>query len=148
MDIASSTSQGKKHTKVNRLLTGAAVFFTPLRKQRTYALLAYKGTLAHFVPLLDHHQLCPFVEHSVKRSSSQKMELELGLKISKTVDGSTSSTDLLIAKDRSGPLFLSRETYSMFILTAHLKGLSSLSLWLSIHDYANASVSTFEGVLF
>ncbi|XP_052189162.1 uncharacterized protein LOC127799289 [Diospyros lotus] len=49
------------------------------------------------------------------------MELELGLKIIRTSDD-FSSADLRIAKDRSGPLFVSRESDAMFILTAYLKG--------------------------
>ncbi|GFS37520.1 hypothetical protein Acr_00g0052420 [Actinidia rufa] len=49
------------------------------------------------------------------------MELELGLKISKTIVDFTSSADLLISKDRSIAVFVSKETESMFILTAHLK---------------------------
>lgn len=50
------------------------------------------------------------------------MELELGLKITQTRDDVSSSTDLRIAKDGSGVVFLSRETENMFILTAHLEG--------------------------
>ncbi|PON83026.1 Small heat shock protein HSP [Trema orientale] len=50
------------------------------------------------------------------------MELELGLKITQSKDDVTSTTDLRIAKDPSGPVFMSRETDSKFILTAHLKG--------------------------
>ncbi|KAF4384115.1 hypothetical protein F8388_001353 [Cannabis sativa] len=51
------------------------------------------------------------------------MELELGLKITKSTDDITSTTtNLRIAKDSSGPVFISRETDTKFILTAHLKG--------------------------
>lgn len=50
------------------------------------------------------------------------MELELGLKITKTRDDLTSTTEFRMAKDSSGPIFMSRETESKFILTAHLKG--------------------------
>jgi len=50
-----------------------------------------------------------------------KMELEIGLKITKTIDGSQSA-DFHIIKDRGGPLFLSQETQTMFLLTSHLKG--------------------------
>ncbi|KAL5714924.1 hypothetical protein ACHQM5_016823 [Ranunculus cassubicifolius] len=49
------------------------------------------------------------------------MELELGLKITKTKDSLTMK-DLRISKDRAGPLFFSRETEDMFVLTAYLKG--------------------------
>ncbi|EYU36841.1 hypothetical protein MIMGU_mgv11b0192771mg, partial [Erythranthe guttata] len=48
------------------------------------------------------------------------MEMELGLKFTRVADEFTS--DFQLMKDRAGPLFLSRETDSMFILTAHLKG--------------------------
>ena len=50
------------------------------------------------------------------------MEVELGLKITRTRDETTSISDFQFAKDRAGPLFLSKETDGMFILTAHLKG--------------------------
>ncbi|CAK9134698.1 unnamed protein product [Ilex paraguariensis] len=49
------------------------------------------------------------------------MELELGLKLTRELND-FAAADLLIAKDRDGPLFLSGETETMFILTAHLKG--------------------------
>lgn len=60
------------------------------------------------------------------------MELELGLKITQTRGDLTSTTDFRIAKDRAGPVFLSRENDTMFILTAHLKG-QFLSLPLSLN---------------
>lgn len=51
------------------------------------------------------------------------MELELGLKITKTRNDLTSTTaNFQLAKDASGPVFISKETEAMFILTAHLKG--------------------------
>lgn len=69
------------------------------------------------------------------------MEVELGLKLTKCVDEFT-STDLHIAKDRTGPLFVSNETETMFILTAHLKGcvhnvdsLNSLVKTMHLHCY-------------
>lgn len=58
----------------------------------------------------------------------------MGFKISKTIDDFTSSTDLLLAKDRSGPLFVSRETDSMFILTAHLKGYKREHVKIEINE--------------
>ncbi|KAK6938264.1 Alpha crystallin/Hsp20 domain [Dillenia turbinata] len=61
------------------------------------------------------------------------MELELGLKITKTIENITSA-DLRIAKDRSGPLFLSRETDTKFILTAHLKGYEKEMIKISINQ--------------
>ena len=50
------------------------------------------------------------------------MELELGLKITQTRDDLTSASHFRMAKDPSGPIFMSRESESKFILTAHLKG--------------------------
>jgi hypothetical protein len=50
------------------------------------------------------------------------MELELGLKITHTRDDITSFTGLRVAKDHAGPLFLSRETETMFNLIAYLTG--------------------------
>lgn len=49
------------------------------------------------------------------------MELELGLKITKTIDDISSIFEYQLAKDK-GPEFQSRETNTTFILTAHLKG--------------------------
>ncbi|XP_039690941.1 titin isoform X2 [Medicago truncatula] len=49
------------------------------------------------------------------------MELELGLKITKTKDDIDSISEYKLMKD-TGPIFQSRETNTMFILTAHLKG--------------------------
>lgn len=48
------------------------------------------------------------------------MDLELGLKITKTRDDIASISEYRLAK--AGPIFQSRETNIMFILTAHLKG--------------------------
>lgn len=55
------------------------------------------------------------------------MELELGLKITKTRDDIASISEYQLAKDRAGPVFQSRETNTMFILTARLKGMLLLS---------------------
>lgn len=55
------------------------------------------------------------------------MELELGLKITKTRDDIASISEYQLAKDRAGPVFQSRETNTLFILTAHLKGKLLLS---------------------
>ncbi|KAF5735350.1 hypothetical protein HS088_TW15G00852 [Tripterygium wilfordii] len=49
------------------------------------------------------------------------MEVELGLKITRTRDDITSLSDLRVSKDRNGPLFVSREIDAMFVLIAHLK---------------------------
>lgn len=51
------------------------------------------------------------------------MELELGLKITQTRHDLTSTAKFQLSKDPSDPVFTSRETETMFILTAHLKGL-------------------------
>lgn len=50
------------------------------------------------------------------------MELELGLKITHTRDDQTSTTDLHVTRDPSGPVFVSKEIDTMFILQGHLKG--------------------------
>ncbi|XP_028089786.1 titin homolog [Camellia sinensis] len=61
------------------------------------------------------------------------MELELGLKISRNVDDLTTA-NLVIAKDRAGPAFVSRETDTMFILTAHLKGYKREYIKIEINE--------------
>ncbi|KAK9271279.1 hypothetical protein L1049_026869 [Liquidambar formosana] len=61
------------------------------------------------------------------------MELELSLKLTNVRDG-LPFVDLRIAKDRAGPLFLSRETETMFILTAHLKGIPREIIKIEIND--------------
>ncbi|KAM6559780.1 hypothetical protein CsatA_029019 [Cannabis sativa] len=63
------------------------------------------------------------------------MELELGLKITKSTDDITSTTtNLRIAKDSSGPVFISRETDTKFILTAHLKGFVREQIGININE--------------
>ncbi|KAF3974584.1 hypothetical protein CMV_002089 [Castanea mollissima] len=62
------------------------------------------------------------------------MELELGLKITQTRGDLTSTTDFRIAKDRAGPVFLSRENDTMFILTAHLKGFKREKIDIKINE--------------
>lgn len=52
------------------------------------------------------------------------MDLKLGLKITKTRDDIASISEYRLAK--AGPIFQSRETSTMFILSAHLKGQFSL----------------------
>lgn len=55
------------------------------------------------------------------------MELELGFKLTRTRDDEqTSIADFRITTDSSGPIFVSEETDSKFILTGYLKGLSYL----------------------
>ncbi|KDP30768.1 hypothetical protein JCGZ_15197 [Jatropha curcas] len=65
------------------------------------------------------------------------MELELGLKITHNRDDITSHTNLRIAKDHTGPLFLSRETETMFILIAYLKGFKRENIDIKINKDGN-----------
>ncbi|XP_073124995.1 uncharacterized protein [Henckelia pumila] len=60
------------------------------------------------------------------------MELELGLKLTRVAD--EFSSDFQISKDRAGPLFLSRETEAMFILTAHLNGYKRGNIKIDINE--------------
>ncbi|KAH6780255.1 HSP20-like chaperones superfamily protein [Perilla frutescens var. hirtella] len=60
------------------------------------------------------------------------MELELGLKLTSAADEFTS--DFTIAKDRAGPVFMSRETDTMFFLTAHLKGYKRRNIKIDINE--------------
>ncbi|MED6159916.1 hypothetical protein PIB30_046694 [Stylosanthes scabra] len=62
------------------------------------------------------------------------MELELGLKITRTRDDITSISQYQLAKDRTGPVFESRETSTMFILTAHLKGYKRNNIEIKISE--------------
>ncbi|KAM1348290.1 hypothetical protein ACFX13_002597 [Malus domestica] len=62
------------------------------------------------------------------------MDLELGLKITHSVDDHVSSANLRIAKDKSGPIFVSKETETMFILTAHLKGYRRERVHIDINE--------------
>ncbi|KAA8546571.1 hypothetical protein F0562_002690 [Nyssa sinensis] len=61
------------------------------------------------------------------------MELELGLKITKVLED-FASAELLIAKDQAGPLFLSRETNTMFVLNVHLKGFKRENIKIEINE--------------
>ncbi|XP_021737470.1 uncharacterized protein LOC110703977, partial [Chenopodium quinoa] len=61
------------------------------------------------------------------------MELELDLKIT-TTKGDHHSTDFRIAKDRAGPVFLSRETETKFVLTAHLRGYRREDVKIDINE--------------
>ncbi|KAL2949002.1 hypothetical protein AAZX31_20G154500 [Glycine max] len=70
------------------------------------------------------------------------MEVELGLKITRTRYDSTSVSDFQFAKDRSGPVFLSKETDAKLILTAHLKGYKKEDIGININkDGSEISVS-------
>ncbi|KAL3513891.1 hypothetical protein ACH5RR_026608 [Cinchona calisaya] len=61
------------------------------------------------------------------------MELELGLKLTRVAD-EFSFIDFRFAKDRSGPVFISTETDSLFILTAHLKGYRKKNIKIEINE--------------
>ncbi|XP_074321717.1 uncharacterized protein LOC141658818 [Silene latifolia] len=67
------------------------------------------------------------------------MELEVGLKITKNVD--ETCTDFRLAKDRGGIVFVSTETDTMFILTAHLRGYKWESIKIDINDDAILTIS-------
>ncbi|MCL7022611.1 hypothetical protein MKW94_018646 [Papaver nudicaule] len=63
------------------------------------------------------------------------MELEIGLKITKTRDdGNLTTSNLRITKDGNGPVFVSSETESMFVLTAHLKGYRRERIMIDINE--------------
>lgn len=64
------------------------------------------------------------------------MDFELGLKLTKCLD-EFESADLLISKDGAGPLFISRETETMFILTAHLRGYRREHVKIDINEDGN-----------
>ncbi|GAV59883.1 HSP20 domain-containing protein [Cephalotus follicularis] len=65
------------------------------------------------------------------------MELEVGLKMTHIKDYLTSTTDILITKDSSGPLFMSRETDNMFFLILHLKGFRREDIDIQINEVGN-----------
>ncbi|XP_027367854.1 17.8 kDa class I heat shock protein [Abrus precatorius] len=70
------------------------------------------------------------------------MEVELGLKITRTRDDITSVSDFQFAKDKTGPVFLSTETDATFKLTAHLKGYKKENIDITISkDGTQISVS-------
>ena len=75
------------------------------------------------------------------------MDLELGLKITKTRDDIASISEYRLAK--AGPIFQSRETNTMFILTAHLKGQFSFpnSIHAFVHNTQIAEFVTVVGLL-
>ncbi|GFP80170.1 17.6 kDa class i heat shock protein 1 [Phtheirospermum japonicum] len=58
--------------------------------------------------------------------------MELGLKLTRAADDFTSYFQ--ISKDRAGPLFLSKETDAMYILTAHLKGYERRNIKIDINE--------------
>ncbi|XP_013620252.1 PREDICTED: troponin T, skeletal muscle-like [Brassica oleracea var. oleracea] len=62
------------------------------------------------------------------------MELELGMKITRTKDDVSSSTDFRVSRDAFGQVSLSRETESVFILTLHLKGFKKKGIDIDINE--------------
>ncbi|KAL1831194.1 hypothetical protein ACET3Z_000845 [Daucus carota] len=64
------------------------------------------------------------------------MEFELGLKLTKCLD-EFESADLVISKNGAGPLFISRETETMFILSAHLRGYRREQIKIAINEDGN-----------
>ncbi|CAN8275610.1 unnamed protein product [Cochlearia groenlandica] len=65
------------------------------------------------------------------------MELELGLKITRTRDDVSSSTDFRVSRDLFGHLSISRENLSMFILILHLKGFKKEGIDIEINKEGN-----------
>ncbi|EFH63915.1 hypothetical protein ARALYDRAFT_339849 [Arabidopsis lyrata subsp. lyrata] len=65
------------------------------------------------------------------------MELELGLKITRTKDDVSSSTDFRVTSDSFGQLSLSRETNSVFFLILHLKGFKKEGIDIEINKEGN-----------
>ncbi|CAL9240917.1 unnamed protein product [Arabidopsis halleri] len=65
------------------------------------------------------------------------MELELGLKITRTREDVSSSVDFRFSKDPFGPLVLSRETDSRFIIIIHLKGFKKEGIEIDINEEGN-----------
>ncbi|KAL9449591.1 hypothetical protein AB3S75_011501 [Citrus x aurantiifolia] len=63
------------------------------------------------------------------------MELELGFKLTRTRDDEqTSMADFRITTDSSGPIFVSEETDSKFILTGYLKGFRRENIDIMINE--------------
>ncbi|KAL1561144.1 hypothetical protein AAHA92_03885 [Salvia divinorum] len=60
------------------------------------------------------------------------MDLELGLKLTSVADEFAS--DFRVAKDRAGPVFVSRETDTAFFLTANLKGYKRRNVKIDINE--------------
>ncbi|CAN6852928.1 hypothetical protein Bca52824_053170 [Brassica carinata] len=62
------------------------------------------------------------------------MELELGMKITRTKDDVSSSTAFRVSRDAFGQVSLSLETESVFILTLHLKGFKKKGIDIDINE--------------
>ncbi|CAN8234316.1 unnamed protein product [Cochlearia groenlandica] len=65
------------------------------------------------------------------------MELELGLKITRTREDVSSSVDFQLSKDKFGPLVMSQETDSRFIIIIHLKGFKKEGIEIDINKEGN-----------
>ncbi|XP_019085630.1 PREDICTED: trichohyalin-like [Camelina sativa] len=65
------------------------------------------------------------------------MELELGLKVTRTREDVSSSVDFRFSKDPFGPLVLSRETDSRFIIIIHIKGFKKEGTEIDINKEGN-----------
>ncbi|XP_010416602.1 PREDICTED: trichohyalin [Camelina sativa] len=61
------------------------------------------------------------------------MELELGFKVTRTREDVSSSVDFRFSKDPFGPLVLSRETDSRFIIIIHIKGFKKEGIEIDIN---------------
>ncbi|XP_027149792.1 cilia- and flagella-associated protein 251 [Coffea eugenioides] len=61
------------------------------------------------------------------------MDLELGLTLRRVAD-EFCSADFQFSKDRTGPVFISTETESLFFLTAHLKGHRKQNIKIEINE--------------
>ncbi|KAF5467746.1 hypothetical protein F2P56_011966 [Juglans regia] len=62
------------------------------------------------------------------------MDVEFGLKLTKTMDDLASFADFQLSKGRAGPVFLSREDVNMFILTVHLRGFKKENINIKISE--------------
>lgn len=85
-------------------------------------ILGYSKNCWHHVYSNKYKKLKHLTRFHCFQEKIRIMEVELGLKITTTRDDTTSVSDFQFAKDRSGPVFLSKETDAKLILTAHLKG--------------------------
>ncbi|KAK7279095.1 hypothetical protein RJT34_24139 [Clitoria ternatea] len=65
------------------------------------------------------------------------VEVELGVKITRTKDDTTSVSNFQFAKDKARLIFLSKETHVMFILTGHLKGYKKEKIDINISKDGN-----------
>nr|GLL18444.1 uncharacterized protein LOC109149335 [Ipomoea trifida] len=71
------------------------------------------------------------------------MDVQLGLKLTRPAD-EFSSANLQLLKDHRSPLFQSKETISMFILTAHLRGYKRGDIKIEINEDGTVLVISGE----